>query len=302
MPRRRRDRQAERAVRIRALLEEIERLRRSRVLVFAASHLETELLPPLYDALRAIGHVERLDILFYCHGGAVTAARAIALLLHQFTDHLGFIVPDRCSSSGTIAALAAHELVAAPAALFSPVDPLLQGSPAGGEGPNAVSAQDVRLFGDMSRDWFGLDEGEARSKALSLLCESVFPTTLTAFYRSTLEVEAVCLELLSLHMADGFEETKRKIVDRLLYGHHSHGFALMRADLADLGLPVRGDPPVEDAAWEVARMLRGSIGGAARSAVEDGWIDALLATRTEARQRRRGPDGLAGIWDLGEVE
>jgi hypothetical protein len=290
-------------MKIRGYLEEIERRRNSRVLVFAASNLETELLPPLYDTLREIGPTERLDILFYCRGGAVTAARAIALLLHQFTGHLGFIVPDRCTSSGTIAALSAHEIVAAPAALFSPVDPLLQGPlSSGDEGPGAISAQDVRLFGEMSRDWFGLAEGEARVKALSLLCESVFPTTLTAFYRSTLEVEAVCLELLALHMAEGCEETKRRIVDRLLFGHHSHGFALMRADLADLGLPLRSDPPTEDAAWEVARVLRRSIGGAARATAADDWIDAAFATRTGLRQRRRSPDELGPIWEIGEIE
>ena len=289
-------------MKIRAWLEEIERRRQSRVIVFAASHLETELLPPLYDMLRETGPAERLDILFYCSGGSVAAARAIALLLHQFTGHLCFIVPDRCTSSGTIAALSAHEIVAAPPALFSPVDPLLQGAPPSPEGPNAISAQDVRLFGDMSRDWFGLAEGEARLKALSVLCESVFPTTLTAFYRSTLEVEAVCLELLSLHMGGSSEEARRKIVHGLLYSHHSHGQALMRADLARLGLPLRSDPPVEDAAWEVARDLRSSVGAGARSAAEEEWVDALLAARTGLQRRRRRPDGLRPIWERGDIQ
>jgi hypothetical protein len=282
-------------------LEEIERRRGSRVLVFAASHLDAELLPALYDALREIGPTPRLDLLIQCRGGAVSAVRAIALLLHRFTGRLSFIVPDRCLSSATIAALAAHEIVAGPAALFSPVDPILQG-PAGSaeDGPSAISAQDVRLFGDMSRAWFGVGEEEARSKALALLCESIFPTTLTSFYRSTLEVEAVCHELLSLHMEDA--EARGRIVDALLYGHHSHGFALMRDDLARLGLPVVGDPAVEDEAWEVAAMLRDTVGGGARAAPEDDWVDALLATRSGLRQRRRSPTGMAPAWESGEVE
>jgi hypothetical protein len=287
-------------MKIRAELEEIERRRQSRVLVFAASHLDSELLPPLYDSLLEIGRTERLDILFHCRGGAVSAVRAIALLLHQFTDRLSFIVPDRCLSSGTIAALAAHEVVAGPAALFSPVDPLLQ-APVGPEddGPSAISSQDVRLFGEMSRAWFGLGEEEARLKALSVLSESVFPTTLTSFYRSTLEVEAVCLELLSLHIEDA--EAKRRIVDALLYGHHSHGFALMRADLAALGLPLVGDPAVEDSAWEVARVLRDTVGGGARATPQDDWVDAVLATRSGSRRRRRSPEEMRPAWEEGEV-
>jgi hypothetical protein len=288
---------------IRGPIMAIERRRGSRVLVFAASNLDTALLPALYDTLREIGRSERLDILFSCHGGEVAAARAIALLLHQFTDRLSFIVPERCASSATIAALAAHEIVAGPAALFSPVDPLLQGpSPSGDEGPGAISAQDVRLFGSMSRDWFGVPEAEAGPKALSVLCDNVFPTTLTAFYRSTLEVESVCLEMLSLHMGDDRGAAKRTIVDQLLYGHHSHGFALMRGDLAALGLPLLGDPETEDLAWEVARELRQSVGGGARRALEDDWTDVLLATNAGLRRRRRSSESVGPRWESGDVE
>lgn len=285
------------------LIEEIEQRRRSRLLVFAASNLEIELLPALYDSLREIGSAERLDVLFYCRGGAVTAARRVALLLHQFTGHLSFLIPDRCESSGTIATLAAHEIVAGPAAIFSPVDPRLQ-APLGADGdhPLAISAQDVRLFGRMSRDWFGVADEAAGAKAMALLCESIFPTTLTAFYRATLEVEAVCLELLSLPAPQGADEAKRGIVDRLLFGHHSHGFALSREDLRDLGLPVRDDGETEDLAWEIARHLRAGVGGGARASVDDEWIDGLLATRDGARRRRCSPDGLAPVWEAGEIE
>ncbi|MEA3011146.1 MAG: hypothetical protein QOJ91_2838 [Sphingomonadales bacterium] len=288
---------------LRDRVSDIERRRGSRVLVLAASNLETDLLPALYDTLREIGRTERLDVLLRCHGGEVTAARAIALLLHQFTGHLAFIVPDRCTSSATILALSGHEIVAGPAALFSPVDPLLEGAPsASGDGLGAISAQDVRLFGAMSRDWFGVPEGEAGAKALSVLCENVFPTTLTSFYRSTLEVEAVCLELLSLHMDPGSAAEKKRIVDSLLYGHHSHGFALMRGDLAALGLPVRGDPETEDCAWEAARALRECVGGGSRRAPEDDWTDALLATRSASRRRRRSREGTGPVWESGDSE
>jgi hypothetical protein len=290
-------------MRIRDRIADIERRRGSRLLIFAASNLETELLPALYDTLREIGGAERLDVLLHCHGGEVTAARAIALLLHQFTDHLAFIVPERCTSSATILALSGHEIVAGPAALFSPVDPLLQGPSSGADDPlGSISAQDVRLFGAMSRDWFGLPEGEAGPRALAVLCDNVFPTTLTSFYRSTLEVEAVCLELLSLHMHDGSEAEKKTIVESLLYGHHSHGFALMRDDLAGLGLPVRGDPDSEDSAWEVARALRQSVGGGSRRAAEDDWTDVLIATRSGSRRRRRSREGVGPSWENGDIE
>lgn len=286
-----------------ALLERIEQRRGSRVLLLAASALEIELLPELYDVLRALGRSERLDVLLYCRGGQVTAARRIGLLLDGHTAHLSFIVPDRCESSATILTLAGREIVAGPAALFSPVDPILQG-PTGepGEDPSAICAEDVRLFGAMARDWFGLDAAEARQAALTTLTASIFPTTLTAFYRSSLEVRQVCEELLSLHMPDeGAGQARRAIVEALVSGQHSHAFPLGGGDLARLGLPVRRDEAVEDIAWEIARSLRATIGAGVRAGDGDDWHDALIATRDTARRRRRTRGRPAAVWEAAEL-
>src|SRR5688500_13269430 len=217
---------------IRRYIEELEARRGSTVLVFAASHLELDLLPELYDTLRGLGRPARLDVVFYCKGGVVNAARRIALLLHEFTGHLAFIVPHRCESAGTITALAAREIIAGPVAVFSPIDPLLQASPSGpGEGPLAISSEDVRLFSQMAKDWFCLEEGEAKRQAMSVLFEDIFPTTLTSFYRSILAARAICAELLSLHMAHAPEAQRARIAEQLLFGHHSPTYALTRDDM-----------------------------------------------------------------------
>ncbi|WP_375771510.1 hypothetical protein NR798_11575 [Archangium gephyra] len=287
---------------IRRHIEELEARRGSKVLVFAASHLELELLPELYDTLRGLGRPARLDVVFYCKGGVVNAARRIALLLHSFTDHLTFIVPHRCESAGTITALAARELVAGPVAVFSPIDPLLQTAPsAQGSGPLAASSEDVRLFSQMAKDWFGLEEGEAKRQAMSVLCENIFPTTLTSFYRSILEARLICAELLALHMAHEPEARRARIADQLLFGHHSHTYALTRDDMASLGLPIRRDEPAEDLAWEIARALRSALGGGVRRSREDDWFDTIFVTREGARRRRRGQGGLAPSWEDGEL-
>lgn len=284
-------------------IEAIEARRGSTVLVFAASHLEVDLLPVLYDTLRDLGRPSRLDVVFYCRGGVVNAARRIALLLHEFTDHLAFVVPHRCESAGTITALAAREIVAGPVAVFSPVDPLLQASPsASGEAPLAISAEDVRLLGQMAKDWFGLEEGEARRQAMSVLFENIFPTTLTSFYRSVLEARAICAELLSLHMAHESEPRRASIADQLLFGYHSHTYALTREDMAALGLPIRRDVPTEDLAWEIARSLHSTLGGGVRRHLEDDWFDVIFATRRGVRRRRRGQGGLEPVWAVDERE
>ena len=287
---------------LRRHIEAIEARRGSTVLVFAASHLEIDLLPELYDTLRSLEHPARLDVVFTCKGGVVNAARRIARLLHEHTDHLAFLVPHRCESAGTITALAAQEIVAGPVAIFSPVDPLLQGaSPASGEAQHAISSEDVRLFSQMAKDWFGLDESEAKRQAMSVLIENVFPTTLTSFYRSVLEAQAICTELLLLHMPHETEAQRAHIANQLLFGYHSHSYALTRDDMAALGLPIRRDAPTEDLAWEIARSVRSTLGGGVRRSLEDDWLDAILATRNVERRRRRGHGGLEPIWEAGEL-
>lgn len=268
-----------------------------RVLVFAASKLEIDLLPPLYDALRAIGHCERLNVVIQCRGGEVNAARRIALLLHQSTDHLTFVVPHFCESAGTVMALAAREIITGPLAIFSPIDPHLSAENGGGASPSALSAQDIRQFWRMSRDWFGLEESEAKARALTLLCDNIFPTTLTSFHRCALELEQIGDELLSLHMSGRPQAERTQIVQTLLYGFHSHTYALMGEELAGLGLPVARDPALELEAWSLVRELSRYVGPESRDSLEDPGCDVLIATREGAVRRRRRPDAPTGVWE-----
>lgn len=287
---------------IRTLIEDIERRRNSKVLVLAASHLEIDMAPALYNALSALrppdgARISRLDIVIRCRGGAVTAARRLALMLRQACDHLAFIVPHYCQSAGAILVLCADEIIAGPVEIFSPVDPQLQ-APVGhsGEGASAVSAEDIRRLPQLCHDWFGLDDDEARRNALSMLADSFFPATLSAFYRSTQEVREICEELLSMHMGDD-EGAIARIIKYLLHAHHSHGFPLTGDDLQKIGLPVVADPELARTAWAVSQQLSASIGGEARTSADGEWIAAGLITRDRSFLQRRKPDRLSPSWD-----
>lgn len=272
----------------------LEQMRESRLLVFAASHLESELLPRLYEECRNMGHVPRLDVLLHSRGGVINDARRIALLLRQFCDHLGFIVPYHCASSATLLTLAGDEIIAGDLALFSPIDPLMFGGAAGTEG--AMSCQDIRRFGDVCMDWFGMPSDEARQEALSLMCDNIFPPTLTAFYRSTQEVQHIGEELLAFQLPRQDAAKRLRIVQHLMFGYHSHNYAITGAELQELGLRIRRQPEVEAAAWEISRVLQSRIGGAQRSSEDDPWWDALCASREGAWLRQHRPDGLSARW------
>lgn len=285
-----------------AAIQELEERTQGRVLVFAASSLDIDLLPPVYEALRGIGHSAHLSIVIYCRGGAVNTARRLALLLHKHTDHLRFIVPHFCESAATVMALAAREIIAGPLAIFSPIDPHLTASNnAQDSAPPALSAQDVRLFWEMAQDWFGLDEQAAKDRALPLLCDNIFPTTLTSFHRCTRELQCIGEALLALHMSDRPAAVRAQIVNTLLFDYHSHTYALTGEDMQQIGLPVRHDAAIEDAAWTLSCAIRANIGPESRDSFEHDWYDAMLLTREGGQRRRRKHNVPSGIWERFET-
>lgn len=282
------------------LIRRIETMRQSRVLVFGSSQLEIDLLPALYDALSGMAIGGRLDVLFYSRGGVINAARRIALLFREFSDRVSFLVPHYCESAGTVTALSADEVVAGPLAIFSPVDPILTANQAGRGGPLALSAQDLRLFEEMSRNWFGMEDGQAKSHALATLSSNIFPTTLTSFYRSTLEIESICMEMIALHRPDAaLADECRQIARTLIFGFHSHTYALTRDELKAIGVPVKRDAGLEPLMWAANRILREVIGPGARSAADNEWQDALIASSDGVTVRRRSED-FPGRWHAWE--
>jgi hypothetical protein len=285
------------ARRVFAAIARLELQVQGRVIVFGATSLDIDLLPALYETLGGIGPAERLNVVVYCRGGSVNAARRVALLLREFAGHLRFIVPHFCESAGTVMALAADEIVAGPLAIFSPTDPHIAAADSAGGGPSALSSQDVRLFAQMGQDWFGMERHSAQERALPQLCESIFPTTLTSLYRCTREVQDISNELLASHFGERDAARCASITDTLLFAYHSHTYALTREDLARMGLPIVRDAAVETTAWEIARDIRACIGAESRQSLEGDWHDAVLITRDGGVRRRRSADAPAARWE-----
>jgi hypothetical protein len=269
----------------------IEHERDSKVLVMAASHLDIELLPALYDACEEIGRAPRLDVVLHGRGGVVNAARRIALLLRRSAEHLSFIVPFHCESAATLLTLCGDEIMAGELALFSPIDPQLDGA-----GGGSFSGLDIERFGDMAQDWFGIEGDSARAESLALLCNSIFPPSLTAFYRTTRELAAIGEELLAFQRPDLEARERQAIVRHLMSAYHSHNYAIGPDELARLGLRVRRDQALERLAWPLSKLLQATVGGGVRDSDDDEFNDALLATRATLRVRRRRPGGLAPLW------
>lgn len=280
------------AQRLQTVITELEHYRDSRVLVLAASQLDMELLPKIYEQLTAIGKTKRLDVVLQCHGGVVNAARRIALLLRQFTTHLSFIVPYYCQSSATLLALVADEIVAGPMAIFSPLDPHLEGNADDGA-TSALSCLDIKLFSKMTQDWFDINADGNKAELLSVLCSSIFPPTLTAFYRTTLELKQIAAELLQYQMPTAEPSVRTAIIDKLMFGYHSHSYAITPAEMRQLGLPLNIQPDIEPLAWQISTLLQQYVGSVVRKTPDDSWQDVLLVSRDLAHSRQQTGNGMS---------
>lgn len=286
--------------RLPALISELESQREGRVIVLCSSHLDMHIIPELYEVLRDLGPLDSLRVVIQCRGGEVNAARRIALLFRDFAAHVEFLVPFWCESAATLLVLSGNRLEYLPTAIFTPIDPHLQGAGAEGEA-TSISALDIKDFRQMASEWFSEGGGMSGAEALSTLCNSLFPPTLTGFYRSTKEVEAIARELLSLGHRDINQHGD--IMAQLLFGYGSHDYALTGSELARLGLPAA---PLEQAAglvWEMSRILQRQVGGHLRASPDAGWQDALIASVAGIRVRHRSDRALSGHWDChGELQ
>ena len=258
-----------------------ERSERPTIAYFAT--VAEEGLPVLYELLTHTGHHERLDVVLATAGGGVSAARQVAVLLREFADELRVIVPWRARSAGTLLCLSADEVTIAPLGHFSPIDAQIGGDiEVAADLPGFVSAEDIRGFPEMARDWFGVErEGDAL-QLLAIVAQRVFPPSLTAFHRADRLVRRTADELLRLPTRSLPEEQRRAIVEALVTGQDAHGGFLSRRELRELGLPVRfPDVQEEERIWQVWKACDD-----ARHRGADGSYGVIASSSSVARESR----------------
>jgi hypothetical protein len=222
--------------------------------------------PQVYELLRGTTRMPRLDLVLITQGGLAAAARRLALLLHEYTERLTILVPHRAWSAGTLLCLAANELVLGPMAELGPLDPRigavrgseLRGDLLEGTGPGVVSAEDIRAFRELAREWFGVDDPASRVQVLGLLSQRVSPVSLGGFFRADRLVRQIAAELLAFQLPDA--AGRAELVDRLVSGYHAHDHAITRSQARSLGLRVTdADADEESLLWDIAQRCRSDL-------------------------------------------
>jgi hypothetical protein len=199
--------------------------------VFVGGPVTGDFVEPVYDVLSGLGPVERLDVVLCSGGGAVTAARQLALLIREYAQAVTIHVPRLARSAATLLCLSADEVVMGPVAELGPVDALVGGLGGGFE--------DVRAFPRMARDWFGVSQPQDALQVLALVAQRVFPVSLGGFYRGDAYLRQTAVELLTWQLPQAAPDELAAIAESLISGRLVHDDVITRRDAARLGLHVR---------------------------------------------------------------
>jgi hypothetical protein len=250
----------------RKLIAAIEAKRKSRLICYLTSDRQNataiiakDALPFVFNQLREIGQVPRLDFLVFTAGGDTLAAFGLARLLREFAKWVGILVPDRCFSAGTLLALGANEIYMTRAGTLSPIDPSVttQLNPSS-DGPMPgtrqllpVSVESVAGFKSLIENDWGIKNQEMLTQLFKVLADRVHPLALGDVYRSRQQIERLAYQLMKKHRRD--RKNVQKVISTLTRGLGSHDYPISRTEARELlGRQIaRDDSKLETMVWDL---------------------------------------------------
>ncbi|MGQ9845225.1 MAG: SDH family Clp fold serine proteinase [Caldisericia bacterium] len=216
------------------LIQEIENLRNSKVLVYFLglnSTIAQDAVEVIYNNLRRIGKVKKIDLFLHTTGGFLEVPLKIVEIIREFTEKFSVLIPYRAHSAGTLLALGADEIVMGKMAELTPVDPQTRSplNPKGVKGePLPVSIQDLNSFFDFL-EIKGIKEKES---IMNTLLDNLHPLVIGSTYRS-LNLIRHTMERLLIYSDYSLEE-KNKIVELLSNRLPSHTYLITRNEAKEI--------------------------------------------------------------------
>lgn len=229
-----------------ALIGQLQTMRDSRVITFVARPDVTvrgDVVEQVYEQLREVGHVPRLDLFLHSSGGQTEIPWRLITLIRDFADHFAVLIPGIAYSAATHLAMGADEIVMGPLSELSPVDParshpLLPARTEDGL-PLAVSAQDLRHCMEFVTEQIGDANPESRAMILTALFEKVHPLAIGAIQQSYALSRLISTKALSTHMDPNTQKEQiERIVDAFTDEFFSHHYRIGWREAQEKGLPI----------------------------------------------------------------
>lgn len=257
-----------------ALIEEIQRLRGSRVVVYVTSdraptpaQIGDDVVRPLYDHLRAIGRAPKLDFFIYSRGGAIDVPWRINTALRVASDEWCALIPFRANSAATLLALGADEIVLGKNGELGPIDPtmtvnrMVRGPGQPTMIQDSISVEDVMAYVRFVRERGGLSDQASLAAGIGKLVDRIDALTLGNLYRTHSHIRDVARRmLLSRKKNNTNEQTIGTIVETLAERVYAHGHAIGLITAREIGLPVTEAPKdVDEAMWNLLKEYEADL-------------------------------------------
>lgn len=248
------------------LIEEIEKLRGSKVLTYvtgdrapAGAQMGNDAVRYLYDHVRAVGKVDQIDLFVYSHGGDINVPWRIASALRTAAETWNLLAPLSANSAATLLALGADEIVLGPQAELGPIDPQITEQQGPG-GQNNVGVEDVMAYVKFVTERAGLSDQAALAASVAKLAERLDPVALGQIYRTHSHIREVAGQMLRSRKSPASEQTMATIIETLAERVYAHGHAIGFRDAEDMGLPVQqAEGDLDKAMWALLREYESEL-------------------------------------------
>jgi hypothetical protein len=284
------------------LINQIEQARKSRVVAFVCSdrtnavgQITEDCVRVMYDLIRSIGHVPRLDLYLYSLGGSMDVPWRIVCMLREHCEHLGVLIPYRANSAATLIALGCDEVVMGKKAELGAIDPAFPMAFQVGSQvvQDEIRVEDVMAYMQFLTEKAGVKSDESMGNLILSLADKITPWRIGTIYRTHSHIRAVAEKMLACHKKPIPEANRDLIIRALAEETRSHGHGLSRREAKELELDVSyPDEGLNDMMWclceefETASKMRDPIDPLTTLGVADeaevpviaAWLESLDAT------------------------
>lgn len=196
---------------------------------------------------------KKLDILVNSLGGDGLASWRLITMVREYLGNDGYItclVPYYAFSAGTLIAVGSNEIFMHPMASLGPVDPQIVVRTQAGA--TQFAYEDISAYTNFIKEEGGLTEQTEKSDLLKSLVGEIKPSVIGASKRSSMQSIVMAEKLMKLHMT-GVDAQKAEIIaEKLSKSFFSHGHALSRKEVSELGLKVsKSNEVLESLIWQV---------------------------------------------------
>ena len=235
------------------LIQQIEGLRKSRVITYATSdrqgpfnaRIAMDVIPLISKQLQAIRKTENIDLFIYSAGGDTIVPWRLVSMIREYCNKFSVLVPYKAHSAATMIALGADEIVMSDLSELSPIDPSTANifnptDPANPQNRIPISVEDVMAYFDLAKNKFGIKNDEELSRIFNKFVESnpqIHPLALGNVNRIHNLIRILAKRLLKSHKLPMREDEIEKLVDYFTEKLYSHQYFIGRKEAKeDLGL------------------------------------------------------------------